>query len=161
MLKVQAILQDGSVALEFITDDPSEAEQTRRQLLAVEGVAEVGIMDAPGWVRCDQQTLGAPGPQSKSQRTVTETDCPRSPVELYSRVSRKSAYALIGLVRVCGGASCSQLALPGRLWLTQRHASKIPSSQVFRIRSLAIERNSRISPCALGAVTKTHGIASL
>jgi len=45
MLKVQAILDDGSVALEFMTDEASEAEEMRRQMLAVEGVAEVRILD--------------------------------------------------------------------------------------------------------------------
>jgi hypothetical protein len=50
MLKVQAILHDGSVALEFMTDDPSEAEEMRRQMLALDGVAEVGILDEPGWL---------------------------------------------------------------------------------------------------------------
>jgi hypothetical protein len=49
MLLVQAIVEDGSVALEFMTDDPSEAEEMRRQMLAVEGVAEVRIAEAPGW----------------------------------------------------------------------------------------------------------------
>jgi hypothetical protein len=50
MLLVQAILQNGSVALEFMTDDPSEAQEMRRQMLAVEGVAEVRILDQPQWV---------------------------------------------------------------------------------------------------------------
>jgi hypothetical protein len=34
MLKLQAILQDGSVALEFMTDDSSEVEEMRVQMLA-------------------------------------------------------------------------------------------------------------------------------
>jgi hypothetical protein len=50
MLKVQAILHDGSVALEFMTDDASEAEEMRQQLLAVEGVANARILDQPGWL---------------------------------------------------------------------------------------------------------------
>jgi hypothetical protein len=51
MLKVEAILQDGSVAPEFMTDDASEAEEMRRQLLDVEGVAEVRVLNEPGWAR--------------------------------------------------------------------------------------------------------------
>jgi cell division protein FtsX len=49
LLKVQAILQDGSVALEFKTNEASEAEEIRRQILAVEGVAKVRVLDQPGW----------------------------------------------------------------------------------------------------------------
>ena len=50
MLKVQAILQDESVGLEFMTDDPSEAEEMRQHIPAVEGVAEVRILDEPGLI---------------------------------------------------------------------------------------------------------------
>jgi hypothetical protein len=50
MLVVQAVLHDGSVALEFMTDDPSEAEEMRRHMLAVKGVSEVRILDQPGWL---------------------------------------------------------------------------------------------------------------
>jgi hypothetical protein len=35
MLLVQAILHDGLVAREFMTDDPAEAEEMRRQMLLV------------------------------------------------------------------------------------------------------------------------------
>jgi hypothetical protein len=35
MLKVQAILQDGSVGLEFMTNDASEAEEMRWLMLLV------------------------------------------------------------------------------------------------------------------------------
>jgi hypothetical protein len=35
MLKVQAILHDGLVALEFMTDNASEAEEMRQQMLLV------------------------------------------------------------------------------------------------------------------------------
>jgi hypothetical protein len=45
MLKVQAILHDGSVGLEFMTDDPSEAEEMREQWLAFDCVAEVLVLD--------------------------------------------------------------------------------------------------------------------
>jgi hypothetical protein len=51
MLKLEAILNDGSVAPEFMVDNPSEAEEMRRQMLDVDGVAEVRILDEPGWVR--------------------------------------------------------------------------------------------------------------
>jgi hypothetical protein len=50
MLKLQAILHDGSVALEFMTEDPSEAEKMRVQLLASDGVAKVLVLDEPGWL---------------------------------------------------------------------------------------------------------------
>ena len=51
MLKVQAILQDGSVGLEFMTDDGSEAEELRTQCLAFDCVAEVRVLDEPGWMK--------------------------------------------------------------------------------------------------------------
>lgn len=51
MLKLQAVLHDGSVALEFMTQDASEAEEMRRQMLAVEGVAQVRILNLTGWVK--------------------------------------------------------------------------------------------------------------
>ena len=51
MLKLQAIFQDGSVGMEFMTDDPSEAEEMRAQMLAFDCVAEVLVVDEPGWVR--------------------------------------------------------------------------------------------------------------
>jgi hypothetical protein len=35
MLLVRAILQDGAVALEFMTHDPSQAGKMRRQMLLV------------------------------------------------------------------------------------------------------------------------------
>jgi hypothetical protein len=47
--EVQAIL-DRSLALEFMTEDAAQAEETRQQMLPVEGVAEVNIVDLPGWV---------------------------------------------------------------------------------------------------------------
>jgi hypothetical protein len=50
MLKVQTILQDGSVALEFMTDDLAEAEEMRAQWLGFDCVAEVRVLDQPGWV---------------------------------------------------------------------------------------------------------------
>jgi hypothetical protein len=50
MLKLQAIFDDGSVALEFMTDDSSEAEEMRAQWLAFDCVAEVVVLDEPGWV---------------------------------------------------------------------------------------------------------------
>jgi hypothetical protein len=39
------------VALEFMTDDASEAEEMRQQWLAFDCVAEVKILDLPGWVQ--------------------------------------------------------------------------------------------------------------
>ena len=50
MLKLQGIFHDGSVALEFMTEDPSEAEEMREQMLAFECVAEVVVVDEPRWV---------------------------------------------------------------------------------------------------------------
>jgi hypothetical protein len=47
--KLQAIFQDDSVGMEFMTDDPSEAEEVREQMLAFECVAKVVVMDEPGW----------------------------------------------------------------------------------------------------------------
>ena len=46
-LKVQAILQDGSVALECLVESPEEAEEMRRNMLAVGGVAEVQVAQQP------------------------------------------------------------------------------------------------------------------
>jgi hypothetical protein len=50
MLKLQAILTDGSVAMEFTTDDPSEAEEMREEMLAFDCVAEFVVLDESGWV---------------------------------------------------------------------------------------------------------------
>ena len=41
MLKLQAIFHDGSVGLEFMTDDTSEVEKMRERWLAFDCVAEV------------------------------------------------------------------------------------------------------------------------
>jgi hypothetical protein len=49
MLKVQAVLHDGSVALEFMTDDIVEAEEMRVQFLDFGRAAEVRVLDKPGW----------------------------------------------------------------------------------------------------------------
>jgi hypothetical protein len=49
MLKVQAVLHDGSVALEFMTDDTVEAEEMRVQFLDFDRAAEVRVLDEPGW----------------------------------------------------------------------------------------------------------------
>ncbi|MBV8226245.1 MAG: hypothetical protein JO232_13765 [Verrucomicrobia bacterium] len=50
LLKLQAIFHDGSVGMEFMTDNPSEAEETREQMLAFDCVAEVLVREEPGWV---------------------------------------------------------------------------------------------------------------
>jgi hypothetical protein len=50
LLKLQAILHDGSVGLEFMTADASEAEEMREQWLAVDCVAQVMVLDEPDWV---------------------------------------------------------------------------------------------------------------
>jgi hypothetical protein len=41
MVKLHAVLNDGSVGMEFMTDDPSEADEMREQWLAFDCVAEV------------------------------------------------------------------------------------------------------------------------
>jgi hypothetical protein len=51
MLKLQAILQDGSVGLAFMTDSAEEAEEMRQQWLAFDCVAEVSVLDEPGWAK--------------------------------------------------------------------------------------------------------------
>jgi hypothetical protein len=48
MLKLQAIFHDGSVGMECMTDDPSEAEE----MLAFDCVAEVLVLDEPAWSVC-------------------------------------------------------------------------------------------------------------
>jgi hypothetical protein len=50
MLKLQAILHDDSVGLEFMTDDASEAEEVRQDWLTFDSVAKVMVLDEPGWV---------------------------------------------------------------------------------------------------------------
>jgi hypothetical protein len=50
MVKLQAIFQDGSVGMEFMTDDSSEAEELRELWLAFDCVAEVLLSDEPAWV---------------------------------------------------------------------------------------------------------------
>ena len=49
MFKVQAILHDGSVRLEFMTDDANEAEEMRTELLPFDCMAEVRIEEEPDW----------------------------------------------------------------------------------------------------------------
>jgi hypothetical protein len=49
MLKVQAVLHDGSVALEFMTDDNVESEEMRVQFLDFDRAGEVRVLDEPGW----------------------------------------------------------------------------------------------------------------
>lgn len=51
MLLVQAIFHDGSIGLEFMTDDLSDAAEIREQWLAFDCVAEVRILDEAGWVK--------------------------------------------------------------------------------------------------------------
>ena len=50
MLKLKAIFHDGSVGMEFMTDNASQAEELRQQWLAFDCVAEVRVLDEPGWV---------------------------------------------------------------------------------------------------------------
>jgi hypothetical protein len=45
MLKLQAIFHDGSVGMEFMTDNASEAEEMREQMLAFDCVAEVVVLE--------------------------------------------------------------------------------------------------------------------
>jgi hypothetical protein len=52
MLLVQAFLEDNSVALEFMTDDASEAQEMRRQMLLVEGWPTPGYWNNRGGLRC-------------------------------------------------------------------------------------------------------------
>ena len=50
MLKVQAMFRDGSLGLEFMTENLAQAEEMRQQLLTYECVAEVRVLDEPQWV---------------------------------------------------------------------------------------------------------------
>jgi hypothetical protein len=50
MVKLQAIFHDGSVGMEFMTEDASEAEEIRQLWLGFDCVAEVVVSDEPGWV---------------------------------------------------------------------------------------------------------------
>jgi hypothetical protein len=51
MLKVQAIFHDGSVGMEFMTEDSSEAQEMRELWIACDCVAKVLVLDDPAWVR--------------------------------------------------------------------------------------------------------------
>ena len=51
MFKLQAIFHDGSVGMEFMTEDSSEVEELRELWLAFDCVAEVLVVDDPAWVR--------------------------------------------------------------------------------------------------------------
>jgi hypothetical protein len=86
MLKLQAILHDRSVALEFRTDDPSEAQEMRRQMLAIEDVAE-------GWPRiCSTGRRTRSSPyflQVNRQRMSWETLRPER--YLYSTIRHRQA----------------------------------------------------------------------
>jgi hypothetical protein len=50
MLKLEAIFHDGSVGMEFMSHDASEAEEKREQMLAFDCVAEDVVLDEPDWV---------------------------------------------------------------------------------------------------------------
>jgi|HubBroStandDraft_6_1064221.scaffolds.fasta_scaffold315307_2 hypothetical protein len=43
-------MSDGSVGLEFMIDDDTDAEEVRTECIACDRVAEVRILDEPGWV---------------------------------------------------------------------------------------------------------------
>jgi hypothetical protein len=51
MVKLQAIFHDGSVGMEFMTEDSSEAVEMRELWLAFDCVAEVLVSDEQEWVR--------------------------------------------------------------------------------------------------------------
>jgi hypothetical protein len=53
MLKVQAVLHDGSLALEFMTDDIAEAEEMRVQFLDFNRAAEVRVLDSRDGLQCE------------------------------------------------------------------------------------------------------------
>ena len=46
----QAILHDGTVAMEIMVEDQAEAAELREQMLASDSVAEVLVREEPGWV---------------------------------------------------------------------------------------------------------------
>ena len=48
MLKLQAILHDGSVGMEFMTEDISEVDEMREQMLAFDCVAKVVVLGRTG-----------------------------------------------------------------------------------------------------------------
>jgi hypothetical protein len=50
MLKLQAIFHDGSVGMEFMTDDSAEAAEMRELWLGFDCVVEVLVSDDPAWV---------------------------------------------------------------------------------------------------------------
>jgi hypothetical protein len=51
VLLVRAILHDGTVAMEFMTDSAVEADGLRQLWLEFESVRGVVVLDEPGWVR--------------------------------------------------------------------------------------------------------------
>jgi hypothetical protein len=51
MLKLEAIFHDGSVGMEFMTEDASEAEELRVLWLGFDCVVDVLVSDEPAWVR--------------------------------------------------------------------------------------------------------------
>ena len=55
MFKLQAILADGTVAMECMIDGAEEAEELREQMLAFDRVTEVRILDAVGWSACSSR----------------------------------------------------------------------------------------------------------
>lgn len=40
-----------TVALKFMTDDPTEAEEMRLQFLSIDSVTEVKVLDEPEWTQ--------------------------------------------------------------------------------------------------------------
>ena len=57
MLKLQAIFRDGSVGMEFMTDNASETEEMREQMLAFDCVAEVRVLTSQGGSACNSRVL--------------------------------------------------------------------------------------------------------
>jgi hypothetical protein len=52
-LNCDHLLHDGSVRLDFMTDDVNEAEEMRIQTLASDCAAEIRNSNESGWVECD------------------------------------------------------------------------------------------------------------
>src|SRR6476646_8582808 len=51
--KCDHLLHDGSVRLDFLTDDMNEAEEVRIQTFASDCVAEIKNSNESGWVQCE------------------------------------------------------------------------------------------------------------
>ena len=76
MLKVQAVLHDGSVALEFMTDDTVEAEEMRVQFLDLTARPRSEFWKSRDGLQCEADVCKRSRTENSKARSMT-TPCSR------------------------------------------------------------------------------------